>query len=89
MLISELAVQQAHELISTGALDVPEKQSIDCILITAENADQYTLFALDGESEGSTPSESVVTTESGGSTPSDSVATTESADDSASATTEG
>ena len=89
VLISELAVQQAHELISTGALDVPEKQSIDCILITAENADQYTLFALEGESEGSTPSESVVTTESEDSTPSDSAATTESADDSASATTEG
>ena len=47
VLIAELAVQQADEFIRTGALSVPEKQSIDCILITADNADQYTLFALE------------------------------------------
>ena len=97
VLIAELAVQQAHELITTGSLDVDEKQSIDCILITAENADQYTLFALE-EADAARPprtsgfgtSDSAAATEPAGSAPSDSAAATEPADDSmVSATTEG
>ncbi|BAN03485.1 sugar ABC transporter sugar-binding protein [Ilumatobacter coccineus YM16-304] len=46
VLISELAVQQADELIRTGTTTQPEKQSIDCVLINADNADRYTLFGL-------------------------------------------
>ena len=48
MQIAELAVEQADEVITTGEASQPEKQSIDCILITAANADAYTLFALEG-----------------------------------------
>ena len=46
-LIAEMAVEQADELITTGETSQPEKQSIDCQLITKENADSYTLFALE------------------------------------------
>ncbi len=48
VLISELAVQQADEFIRTGKTGSEEKQSIDCIVIDASNADQYTSFALEG-----------------------------------------
>jgi len=44
-LIAEMAVEQAHQLITTGETGQPEKQSIDCELITAENADDYGVFA--------------------------------------------
>jgi erythritol transport system substrate-binding protein len=44
--ISELAVEQADEFIKNGKASQPEKQSIDCQLITKDNADKYTLFAL-------------------------------------------
>jgi erythritol transport system substrate-binding protein len=44
--ISELAVEQADEFIKNGEASQPEKQSIDCQLITKDNADKYTLFAL-------------------------------------------
>jgi len=44
--ISELAVEQADEFIQNGEASQPEKQSIDCQLITKDNADTYTLFAL-------------------------------------------
>src|SRR5215218_9688877 len=44
--ISELAVEQADEFIKNGKASQPEKQSIDCQLITKDNADTYTLFAL-------------------------------------------
>ncbi len=47
VLISELAVQQAHSFITTGETGEDEKQSIDCIVIDASNADSYTLFALE------------------------------------------
>jgi erythritol transport system substrate-binding protein len=40
-----LAVQQAHRYIITGSTDLPERQSIDCILITSENVDDYFNFA--------------------------------------------
>lgn len=44
-LIAEMAVEQADEFITSGEAGQPEKQSIDCELITAENADQYGVFA--------------------------------------------
>jgi erythritol transport system substrate-binding protein len=44
--ISELAVEQADEFIKNGEASQPEKQSIDCQLINKDNADKYTLFAL-------------------------------------------
>ncbi len=47
VLISELAVQQAHAFITTGETGEDEKQSIDCVVINAANADSYTLFALE------------------------------------------
>lgn len=47
VLLSQLAVEQADSWIRTGDTGAPEKQSIDCINITAENADKYTLFGLE------------------------------------------
>ncbi|MDR2254193.1 MAG: D-ribose ABC transporter substrate-binding protein [Bifidobacteriaceae bacterium] len=44
--IAQLAVEQADTWIKTGQAPVQEKQSIDCQLIDATNADKYTLFAL-------------------------------------------
>jgi erythritol transport system substrate-binding protein len=44
-LIAEMAVEQADKYIKTGSTGQPEKQSIDCELITAENADEYGVFA--------------------------------------------
>ena len=43
--IAKLAVEQAHALVTTGKTGQPEKQSIDCELITKANADQYGVFA--------------------------------------------
>jgi erythritol transport system substrate-binding protein len=43
--IARLAVDQAHKFITTGSTGAPEKQSIDCELVTPANADQYGLFA--------------------------------------------
>jgi erythritol transport system substrate-binding protein len=40
------AVDQAHEYITTGGTDLPEKQSIDCLLVTADNWDQFGVFEL-------------------------------------------
>jgi erythritol transport system substrate-binding protein len=48
VLIAQLAVQQADSFIRTGETGVDEKQSIDCIVIDASNADKYTLFAIEG-----------------------------------------
>ena len=45
-LIAEMAVEQADKMIKTGETGQPEKQSIDCQLINKDNADKYTLFAL-------------------------------------------
>ena len=44
-LIAEMAVEQADKMIKTGSTGQPEKQSIDCELITADNADEYGVFA--------------------------------------------
>ena len=41
---AETAVEQADKMIKTGKTGVDEKQSIDCELITAANADQYGVF---------------------------------------------
>ncbi|HCX84762.1 MAG TPA: D-ribose ABC transporter substrate-binding protein [Micrococcales bacterium] len=45
--IAQMAVQQADSLIRTGSTGAEEKQSIDCVLIDASNADKYTVFALE------------------------------------------
>lgn len=45
--IAQLAVEQADEVIRTGEASQEEKQSIDCILITKDNADSYTLFGME------------------------------------------
>ncbi|MWV47856.1 substrate-binding domain-containing protein [Rathayibacter sp. VKM Ac-2803] len=47
VLISQLAVQQADAYIQNGETGEDEKQSIDCVVINAGNAEQYTLFALE------------------------------------------
>ena len=46
--VAEMAIQaaiQADAFIKTGSTGKPEKQSIDMVLLTPENACQYTLFA--------------------------------------------
>lgn len=45
--IAQMAVEQADLFIRTGDTGQPEKQTVDCILIDASNADRYTLFALE------------------------------------------
>jgi erythritol transport system substrate-binding protein len=50
--VAEMAIQaaiQADEYIRTGSTGKPEKQSIDMVLLTPENACQYTLFAPNGK----------------------------------------
>jgi erythritol transport system substrate-binding protein len=42
--ISKMAVDQAHKYLTTGSTGLPEKQSIDCELVTPANADQFALF---------------------------------------------
>ncbi len=42
--IARLAVDQAHKFLTTGATGAPEKQSIDCELVTPANSDQFGLF---------------------------------------------
>ncbi len=43
--IAEMAVEQADKMIKNGETGQPEKQSIDCELVTPENADDYGVFA--------------------------------------------
>jgi erythritol transport system substrate-binding protein len=43
--IARLAVDQAHLLITKGSTGQPEKQAIDCELVTAANADQFGVFS--------------------------------------------
>ncbi|MGC9357436.1 MAG: D-ribose ABC transporter substrate-binding protein, partial [Anaerolineae bacterium] len=50
--VAEMANQaaiQADLYIRTGSTGKPEKQSIDMVLLTPENACQYTLFAPNGK----------------------------------------
>ncbi len=42
--IARMAVDQAHKYLTSGSTGLPEKQSINCELVTAANADQYGLF---------------------------------------------
>jgi erythritol transport system substrate-binding protein len=42
--IAELAVEQAHLYLTTGSTGAPEKQSIDCVLVTPENAALFDTF---------------------------------------------
>jgi erythritol transport system substrate-binding protein len=44
-LISGKAVDEAHQYLTTGSTGAPEKQSINCELVTAANADQFGVFA--------------------------------------------
>jgi erythritol transport system substrate-binding protein len=47
--IAEMAVQQADEYIKGGGkASQPEKQSVDCVLVTKDNADKVTNFAVAG-----------------------------------------
>ena len=43
--IARLAVEEAHRYLTGGSTGAPEKQSIDCELVTRANADQFGLFA--------------------------------------------
>jgi erythritol transport system substrate-binding protein len=45
---SELAVEQMHRYLLTGETGEQEKQAIDCILITTDNADQFDNFVQVG-----------------------------------------
>ena len=42
--IAEMAVEQADQMIKTGKTGQPEKQSIDCELVTKDNADEFGVF---------------------------------------------
>lgn len=42
--IARLAVEQAHRYLTTGATGQPEKQAIDCELVTPDNADAFGVF---------------------------------------------
>jgi erythritol transport system substrate-binding protein len=44
--IAQLAVTQADAYLTKGKADLPEKQSIDCVLITKDNADKLNNFTL-------------------------------------------
>lgn len=44
--IAEMAVEQADKFIQTGSTGQPEKQSIDCVLITKANAAKLNNFTL-------------------------------------------
>jgi erythritol transport system substrate-binding protein len=43
--ISRMAVDQADVVINGGSTGLPEKQSVDCVLVNAANADQFSGFA--------------------------------------------
>jgi erythritol transport system substrate-binding protein len=42
--IARMAVDQADRYIKTGSTGLPEKQSVDCLLVTPENVDQFEMF---------------------------------------------
>jgi erythritol transport system substrate-binding protein len=42
--LAKMAVEEANQYIKTGSTGKPEKQLIDCVLVTAANADQFGLF---------------------------------------------
>jgi erythritol transport system substrate-binding protein len=49
--MAQQAVIQADQYVKTDSTDKPEKQSIDMVLLTAENACQYKTFAPTGSTE--------------------------------------
>jgi erythritol transport system substrate-binding protein len=44
--IAQMAVDQADKFIKTGSTGQPEKQSVDCTLITKDNADKVGVFSI-------------------------------------------
>jgi erythritol transport system substrate-binding protein len=44
-LIAAMAIDQLHRLLTTGSTGLPEKQSINCELVTPANADEFGVFA--------------------------------------------
>ena len=44
--IAEMAVEQADKFVKTGSTGQPEKQSVDCVLVTPDNAGKVTNFAV-------------------------------------------
>ncbi|MEV4130995.1 D-ribose ABC transporter substrate-binding protein [Dactylosporangium sp. NPDC049742] len=46
--ISQMAVDQADYYIKNGKASQPEKQSVDCVLVNADNAKQVNAFAVAG-----------------------------------------
>jgi erythritol transport system substrate-binding protein len=42
--IARLAVDEVDKFVATGATGAPEKQSIDCELVTPANAAEFGLF---------------------------------------------
>jgi ABC-type sugar transport system substrate-binding protein len=68
--VAEMAIQaaiQADQYIKTGSTGKPEKQSIDMVLLTPENACQYKGFAPTGSTEACTAAEpEPVAAEAGG-----------------------
>jgi len=56
--IARMAVDQADRFIRTGETGQPEKQSVDCLLVTPENVDRFGVFELLPE-----PADKATTTE--------------------------
>jgi len=50
--IARSAIEQADLFLRTGSTGRPEKQSVDCLLVTPENADRFGIFALKREAAG-------------------------------------
>src|SRR5690242_10630253 len=46
--ISQMAVDQADSYIKNGKAGQPEKQSVDCVLVNADNAKQVSNFSISG-----------------------------------------
>ncbi len=46
VVMSNLAVDEADKYLKTGQTGAPEKQSVDCLLMTKANVDKYTSFGL-------------------------------------------
>jgi len=44
--IARMAVDQADLFIRTGATGLPEKQTVDCLLVTRDNADRFGTFEM-------------------------------------------
>ena len=44
--IAEMAVEQADKYVKTGSTGLPEKQLVDCVLITKDNASKLNNFAM-------------------------------------------